>query len=173
MRRGFLLWCCPAGWRGNWERAPEISRPFSISETARVPSRFLEMSAHMTELAKARWRSPKTWGFDPMRETVARGEAFCISCSLAPETEGRGRSRKLMRKGKNCFRHGKLPFRLMCALFSCPLVHWKGIRPQTKTPLENAGGNCERKTLARAPRESSFRTRCSCRLEGIVQRCCS
>jgi hypothetical protein len=31
-------------------------------------------------------------------------------------------------------------------------------------------GNCERKTLARASRESSFRTRRSCRLEGVVQR---
>src|ERR1700674_2911975 len=139
MRRGFLSWCCPAGWRGNLGRAREILRPFSISETARAPMRFSEMSVHTTESAKALWRSPKTWGFDPTRETAARGEGFFISCSQAPETEGRGRSRKLMRKGKSCFRHGKLPFHRLRARLSCPLGHWKGTKPQIETPPESAG----------------------------------
>ena len=52
MRRGFLSWCCPAEWRANWERAPEISRSFSISETAKAPTRFLEMSGRIDRIGE-------------------------------------------------------------------------------------------------------------------------
>src|SRR5580692_196618 len=103
MLRGFLSWCCPAGWRGSLERAQEISPLFSISETAKARMQYMEMSGRSTALAKARWRSRIIWGFDPTRETAARGEALFILCFLGLEMEARERMKKLSRRDKNCF----------------------------------------------------------------------
>jgi hypothetical protein len=78
MRRRLLSWCCPAGCAAA-ERAL-ISLPFSTSETARVPSRFLEMSAR-DRIGEGLAALAENLGIRSMRETAGRVEAFCISAS--------------------------------------------------------------------------------------------
>jgi hypothetical protein len=80
------------------------------------------MSARSTGSEKARWRSLKIWASDPTREMAAHGEALYISYFQAPEIDVLVRSTKSVRKDKNRFRPGKVPFRWRFALLGNPRV---------------------------------------------------